>query len=134
MLVINATGGTFTLSNGSAETAPLDYNISAGNLETAVEGLGFADVDVSKSGSEYTITFLAPADTDVAKLIVDPSQLIPPNSTLKMDPHVSATNVEDALNGLPDIGVGGYTIEVTDRGDGNYRPRQLALNGKSCRR
>ncbi|MGK7957965.1 MAG: DUF4347 domain-containing protein, partial [Crocosphaera sp.] len=62
-LTVSATQGQFILgftdsSNNISYTSPLDYNISASNLETALEALdSVTDVTVTQTGTTYTITF-----------------------------------------------------------------------------
>ena len=76
-LTVRASAGTFTLTFGASTTGSLAYNISAGALKSALEGLsgigaGNVDVQLSSSiaGALYTITFQgAKAHTDVTQLI-----------------------------------------------------------------
>jgi Ca2+-binding RTX toxin-like protein len=120
-LTIDATEGSFTVSDGEAITDPLDFDVSAGNLETALEGLptiGGGNVSVSKSGSVYTITFQgALADTNVRELFIDNLQLRPDNSTIKFDTSVSSDLIEAELNRLDGF-LARASIEPTQQGNG----------------
>ena len=66
----DATSGTIRLSFNGQTTAPLDYDATASEVETALEDLEAIDnVSVTLAGSVYTVTFLgALAGTDVASL------------------------------------------------------------------
>ena len=58
-----AVGGTFTLTIDSNTTAPVDWNVSAANLKTALTNAGIAASAVSGYGttvSPWVITFTAP--------------------------------------------------------------------------
>lgn len=58
-IVINATGGTFTISYKGQTTTALAFNASAAAVDTALELLstiGTGNVTVTLSGSTYTIT------------------------------------------------------------------------------
>ena len=58
-ITINATGGTFTVTYKGQTTGAQAYNVSAANLQTALQGLstiGSGNATVSLSGSVYTIT------------------------------------------------------------------------------
>lgn len=58
VLTGGATGGTFTLTVESTPTGALVYNISAADMQTALETIvGVGSVTVSLTGSDYTITF-----------------------------------------------------------------------------
>ena len=57
-----AVGGTFTLTVDSMTTAPLDWNITAANLRTALTNAGIATTTVTGSGTlatPWVITFTA---------------------------------------------------------------------------
>lgn len=80
MLVVDATGGTFDLTYSGQTAANVAYNVTAGNLVTALEalsniGVGDVDVELVQAGV-YRITFQgALADTNVAQMTVDPTNL-----------------------------------------------------------
>jgi hypothetical protein len=61
-LVVDATGGTFSLSfNGGPNTPDLQHDVSGTALQTALEnlsGIGVGNVQVVQSGSTYRITFV----------------------------------------------------------------------------
>lgn len=75
----NATGGTFTLSFLTETTGTIAYNASAATLKTALVALtaiDTADIDVSKVGNVWTVTFKgAYLATDVPPLRVNFSGL-----------------------------------------------------------
>jgi copper chaperone CopZ len=98
-LSIDATGGAFTLTlndpdinEGDAQTtSPITFN--PGNLsqvatDIATQLNAFTDivgVSVSNNGSVFTIVFTDPANTDLARLSVDQSQLInTPNASAEI--------------------------------------------------
>lgn len=72
-----ATGGTFTLSFGGQTTSGLAYNITTGNLETALEGLSTIDaVTVTGSAGDWYVEFAGSLATqNVAALVADGSSL-----------------------------------------------------------
>ena len=86
VLVIDATGGTFDLTYAAQTAAGLAWNITAGALVTALEALsniavGDVDVELSQAGV-YRITFQgALADTNVAQMTADPTNLTGGSST-----------------------------------------------------
>lgn len=58
-ITVNATGGTFTVTYKGQTTSAQAYNVSASNLQTALQGLstiGTGKATVTLSGSVYTIT------------------------------------------------------------------------------
>ena len=79
--LLNATGGTFTLTLGGQTTAPLQWNANAntgaGNVQSAVGALTSlptgVTVSVSGSAGNYTITFLGGKHVD--KLVGDSGAL-----------------------------------------------------------
>ena len=67
-------GGTFVFGFDGEVTAPISFEASAGSVETALEALSTVDnVTVTKSvngpNTEYTVEFVAPANTDVKPLV-----------------------------------------------------------------
>jgi hypothetical protein len=79
-LVVDATGGTFTLTFSGQTTSAIAYNASAATLQTALEALsniGVGDVTVAKpSAGNWTITFGgALADTNVAQMTTNAGSL-----------------------------------------------------------
>ena len=78
-LVIDATGGTFTVSFGAATTDPLAWDVSALDLQAALEGLagiGAGNVAVTKNDDVYVIRFQGDlSNTDVDDLTADGSDL-----------------------------------------------------------
>lgn len=69
-VAVLATAGTFTLTYSGYTTAGQSYAVTAANLKTALEGLtsiGVGNVDVSLTGTTYTVTFKGTlAATDLA--------------------------------------------------------------------
>ncbi len=59
LVITDATGGNFTLGDGVADTGALDYEITAADLATAINGLGkISGASVSKTSDDlYVITF-----------------------------------------------------------------------------
>jgi len=80
-LTITATAGTFTLTyNGSSVTAALAFDISAANLQTALEGLdGVGDGNVTVTEDDdgtYVITFSGDlSQVNMAEFEADPASL-----------------------------------------------------------
>lgn len=59
-ITMTATGGTFTVTYGGQTTGAQAYNVTASNLQTAIQGLssvGTGNATVSLSGNVYTIVF-----------------------------------------------------------------------------
>jgi trimeric autotransporter adhesin len=75
----NPNGGTWTLAFDGAPTDPLIYNVNVSTMLAALEALptiGPGNVNVAKSGNEYTITFQgALGSRDVSQLVADYSGL-----------------------------------------------------------
>ena len=86
MVVVDAAGGTFTLTYSGQETGDLAFDITASALVTALEalsniGVGDVDVELVQAGV-YKITFQgALADTNVSQLVADPTNLTGGSST-----------------------------------------------------
>ena len=78
-ITINATGGTFTITFNGATTGSLNFNASAGTVQTALQGLstiGTGNATVSLVGSVYTVTFVGSlASTNVNQMTTDASKL-----------------------------------------------------------
>ncbi len=76
-----AGGGTFTLTFNGQTTAPLAYNATAAQVQTALVGLssiGSGNVAVAQSSSTYTITFQGTlANMSEPVLSLDGSLLVP---------------------------------------------------------
>jgi hypothetical protein len=86
MLVVDATGGTYTLTYSGQTTAAIAYDAAASALLAALEALsniGVGDVAVVLvQAGVYKITFQgALADTDVGQLTTDPTNLTGGSST-----------------------------------------------------
>ena len=75
----DATGGTFTLMAVSATTAPIAYNASASDIESALEATAnISDVSVSGAGSEadpWIIDYLNPGSANVGLLVANTASL-----------------------------------------------------------
>jgi hypothetical protein len=89
-VVVDATGGTFTLTFDGATTDPLAFNASSSTVRTALRGLptiGGVNVDVSGSAtSGSTLTFVgALGGTDVVQVTADASGLTGGSSTVTID-------------------------------------------------
>ncbi len=74
--VTDATGGTFTVTYDSEETAPLAYNITPAQLQSALEALttiGEGNVSVTGvAGTSYVVTFIgALAGTSLDLMVID---------------------------------------------------------------
>lgn len=104
-IAVDATAGTFTVTFGGATTAALAFNISAANLQTALEGLssiGVGNITVS-GGPTYTLTFRnALGSTNVAQVTTDASLLTgnthtaTPNTTTPGVAAIGQLTVDDA--------------------------------------
>lgn len=87
IVTIVAAGGSFTLTFDGLTTSEIDYdptndaslNQVAADLEDALEALGnvgVGNVQVTRSGSEFTVEFVgALADTDVSEMVVNDANL-----------------------------------------------------------
>jgi hypothetical protein len=76
--VTDATGGTFTVTYDSEETAPLAYNITPAQLQSALEALttiGEDNVSVTgTAGTSYVVTFIGDlAATSLDLMVIDDS-------------------------------------------------------------
>jgi hypothetical protein len=81
---VNATGGTFTITYGGETTAPIEYNASAGEVQTALEALPSLTGNVSVTGgpggtgggTPYTLLFGGTlAETSITPVTTDRSAL-----------------------------------------------------------
>lgn len=77
-ITVDATGGTFTVSFGGQTTAALAFDVSAADLQTALQGLssiGSGNATVSGT-APYTVTFAGTlAGTNVAQLTTNAASL-----------------------------------------------------------
>lgn len=85
-VIVDATGGTFTLTYSGQTTGALAFNISAAALQTALEALSNiapGDVLVSLgSAGQYQVQFTGTlAETDVAQMVADATNLTGGSST-----------------------------------------------------
>jgi hypothetical protein len=93
-IVVNAVGGTFTISHGGVETVPLPYNATALVVQSALEALpsiGAGNVSVSGGpggeggGTPYTIVFVgALAETAITPLTTNRESLVAGGSGTKL--------------------------------------------------
>lgn len=79
-VIVDATGGTFTLTFAAETTAAIAFNATAAAVQTALEGLATpvpGDVLVSgAAGGPWTVEFAgAYADTNVGQMTIDPALL-----------------------------------------------------------
>lgn len=79
-VIVDATGGTFTLTFDAETTAAIAYNASAGAVQAALEALATpvpGDIEVtSPEAGVYNVEFMgAYASTDVSKMTADASLL-----------------------------------------------------------
>lgn len=80
-ITVDATGGTFTVTYAGQTTIANAFNIAAATLQTNLENLSNlvpGDVEVTKSGSVYTITFRGVAGlggTNVAAVTTNAASL-----------------------------------------------------------
>lgn len=109
--LVNATGGTFTLTFADQTTTTIAFNAPAtgvGSVQAALEALsniGMGDVAVVKVGTSYLITFQgALAATNVAKVGADGSKLQSTASIGTIDVTVDdlATSTNTSLTDLRD--------------------------------
>ncbi|MCG8607408.1 hypothetical protein MJD09_20805, partial [bacterium] len=121
----NATLGTFKLDFNGSQSGDLAYNISAGALETAIEGLaGITDVSIAPPDIElgdrvFTVTFNNPASPSVL-LTADASNLkgaadgiLSNTANFNFNLINQAITVEKST-GNPDIGSGITTLIDND--------------------
>ena len=113
-----ATGGTFTLTFSGYTTSALAYDISAANLETALEGLtsiGASNVSVSGSAGDYEVTFEgALAATDVPVMTADGSNLTGGHN-VHVTTTVSGSETQNEIQTINAEGTGndGLTVSLS---------------------
>lgn len=104
-------GGTFTIGNGTDTTAALDWDATAGEVETAIESaMGYSDVRVTGTGDEddpWRVEYVNPAG-DVPDLFINGGSLT------GTDPE-AFVNVVSQGGSQPD---GWGVSEALDRGVG----------------
>lgn len=107
-ITIDATGGTFTVTYDGQTTGAVAYNAAAGTLEDALEALSNlapGDVEVTKAGSVFTLTFGGTlAKTNVAAVTTNAASLTGGASTATVATSTpgaaGATSIAvDALSG-----------------------------------
>lgn len=131
-ITINADGGTFTVTFDSQTTDPLAWNISAANLQTALEGLtsiGAGNILVTEADQVYTLEFTGDlAATDVDEVTCNDTLLelgggsgtatpdtvsdgVPPS---ELAWNAAASVVQSALEALPSIGSGNILVTKSE--------------------
>ena len=103
--VLNATGGTFTLSLGAVgvtTTGPLNFNATATDIQNALQGLtaiGAGNVSVTGPvNGQYTIQFVgALASTDVGQVTANGSGLTGSSPTAAVTTAVNGNQFTGAL-------------------------------------
>jgi Ca2+-binding RTX toxin-like protein len=102
-IIVDATGGKFTLSLKGDTTGLLDWNISAADLDKALEALpsiGAGNVDVTKAGNIYRVAFIgAKAGTNIDLLAANDLGLT--NGAGALDRLI----IDDSAYTLPTVGV-----------------------------
>lgn len=111
-LRVTADGGTFTLSGPSDTTGNLAFNIAAGSLESAIEGLtGITNVNVTAATLDgepgYIIDLITPATVDLS---IDTSNLTGGSATLNASRTADGFQLELVT---PPVGV---SLTVDDSG------------------
>lgn len=113
--LLNSTGGTFTLSFGGEETAPISFGADADDVQTALRGLETTgDVTVSKDGNVYTVTF--PAGTNVPALKAKAAKLTNDTALGSFIVNVAKSDTDD------------NTSMGDDENDGILDPDELAYD------
>ena len=125
------TGGTFTLTFQGQTTSGIAYNASAATVATALEALSnITDVEVTKSGSSYTVTFVDPAG-DVGQMTASASSLTGATPTVvTTQPAIASTNERQlvTLTGSPS---GGTFTLTGDFGSGDETTGNIAYNASA---
>ena len=106
--VLNATGGTFTLTYDGQTTAAIAYNATADAVATALinlSNIGNNDVTVTKDGTIYTVTFVNTlGGTNVPAMTANGASLTGTSPTVTV-----ATTVTGATQG-PIFGINGSDV------------------------
>src|SRR5262245_21414604 len=106
--LVNATGGTFSLSFNGVSTDPILHGAAASVVKSELEGLasiGSGNVLVAKVGTSYVVTFQgALAATNVAKITAEGSKLQSTDSigTINVTVDDAATTANTSLTDLRD--------------------------------
>ncbi|HEY5815256.1 MAG TPA: hypothetical protein VIS95_02840 [Solirubrobacterales bacterium] len=120
-----ATGGTFKLKFKGEETAPIQFDAGAAEVEAALEALvavGAGNVEVQKPGSVHLVTFTgALAHSDVEMLGADPSGLVGSGANITVTETTKGFNGHVGEGDLTDAtGVGVYTHPTIFEGVDHY--------------
>lgn len=113
-LVIDATGGTFTLTYGT-ETAALAWNASAAAVQAALEALasvGTGNVSVTKVQNRYTLTMADGTDGGTFALRIRRNGITRTIHGIAWD-VASTTTLDAAIEALDIIGTGGVAVTGT---------------------
>jgi hypothetical protein len=114
-----ADADTFTVSYAGQTTAALDWDISAADMDTALEALSnieAGDIAVSEAGGIYTVTFQGTlAETNVAEITATPTGCTVTPATTQAGAAACTSVVDDAaenkLNGDWTM-TGGATLKL----------------------
>ena len=112
--IAHADGGTYTLSFGSATTAPIAYAATAADVKQAILALhlaNVADVVVNRADDTFTVGFLGGEAMAVPALTADASQLEADNSGL--DPAIAVAADAQSLTQVVDVNAASGTFTVT---------------------
>jgi len=133
-IVLDATGGTFTLSLEGHITNAIAYNITAGDLQLALEGLagiGSGNVAVSKNDDVYVVRFQGNlTNTNVSQLVAVGDNLTriveTPVAGSGINTVEGSISVSTRMNGIAEPAVndmqtvtvhatsGSYTLSILD--------------------
>lgn len=116
-VLIDATGGTFTLSYGGYTTSPIAYNADPGTVESALGALtsiGVGNVSCAGSPTNINVAFQnALGGQDVAEMTADPGSLTGGAQTATVTtttPGSSGSSITLTISGVEYLSGTGYTI------------------------
>lgn len=118
-IVIDATGGTFTITFGGNTTSALDFDATAAQVQAALEALasiGAGNVEVSKHWTRWTLTHSNGTDAGTFGLKITVNGVSQIAAGLAWD--ATAATIDTALEALDVVGTGG--VAVTGNAGGPY--------------
>jgi hypothetical protein len=116
-IVVDATGGTFTITYAGDTTTALDFDATAAEVEAALEALdavGSGNVSVVARSTRYTLTHTDGTDGGTFALRVTIGGVSANTTALAW--NVAAADIDTALEALDNAPAGSFTVSGSDGG------------------
>lgn len=135
-ITVFATGGTFTLTDGTDTTAAIAWNAAAATIKSEIESFtAITTVTVTGTGTvadPYVVTYTSPSGTDVANVTGDGTSLTGGGGRVtEKTAHDAGTNEVQELTVDPLATGGTYTLTI-DLGSGDETTGAIAYNANAA--